>query len=823
VTSISERLKDKLTNSYLYVADFLVKKKIYKNLGKQVDDYFKYIWSISIGIDENEILNELPPNIVSDIQLFRYKHTLSDSSVFKDAAGNVNLPLARSILRLIHVRCYMVGEAIIQSGDKTNEIYILLDGELKVFNIKGSRIITTLKSGAHFGEISGLLDWATSRTASVVCTSVCRIGVLEVSKFKLLIEAYPEWHKMLLDIAIGRMKEEFHTSDITILRQRYTKVADSYNNNPKKSKKAIERREQILNPLIARLLEESSDGNFALEVIHLGLILYSCCSIPLEVGFNLIDNQFLQAMDGICLCESIIYIIYNFRSIVKQEGKGMKCMELLRFYKDNYMLEDILACSPFKLVFNLLSITEPQFIVTPLRLLRLASLTRIPSLLEKVQTHYRNWSSYINTFRALFFLSMLWHVSSCMWFYVNLMIEKDLDNRWMDYNNLTDVSKLKQYLHAIYFTMNIVSGVAYGDMFPTTDTERVATIIIILMGDALFASAFGLMASLAGSTPKGFAEYLESAKLTSEHLNLEQLHSSLYRRIEQYYAYKWSLVQRLGPTNSTDLYDHLPKNMVERIMYECNKEMIHSVPIFQKSEKTTLIASVATKLKPQFYLPSDYVIYKDDIGEEMYFIVEGVVNVMTPDCRKVVKELGKGSYVGEISLMTEERRMCSVIAKTFCFMYLLSKEDFLSIVEDHPDINEELFREGQIRKRESFDRGSRFRTSFVDEEEKGDLSFRKESVSVKRESVLGKVFGFMQTSESRIQSEDEIRSEWITEGSKSRKISEGMYEEQNTKKARRRPHITKKRMRRYSMLSLRKEVVLSKFTNLKMQWTMDAN
>jgi hypothetical protein len=34
-------------------------------------------------------------------------------------------------------------------------------------------------------------------------------------------------------------------------------------------------------------------------------------------------------------------------------------------------------------------------------------------------------------------------------------------------------------------------------MFPTTDTERITTVCIIMIEDALFAVAFGLMASLA--------------------------------------------------------------------------------------------------------------------------------------------------------------------------------------------------------------------------------------------------------------------------------------------------------------------------------------
>ena len=47
--------------------------------------------------------------------------------------------------------------------------------------------------------------------------------------------------------------------------------------------------------------------------------------------------------------------------------------------------------------------------------------------------------------------------------------------------------------------MNIVTSVGYGDMYGTTDTERILTCFIILTGDALFAVAFGMMVNLAAT------------------------------------------------------------------------------------------------------------------------------------------------------------------------------------------------------------------------------------------------------------------------------------------------------------------------------------
>jgi len=171
--------------------------------------------------------------------------------------------------------------------------------------------------------------------------------------------------------------------------------------------------------------------------------------------------------------------------------------ETVSYYYSNNLIEDILACSPMNLIFTVFYISDPIWLVVPLRLIRIYSVIRIPSLLEKIETNYRQWSSQLNAFKSVLFLFYLWHWSSCGWYYVNDTIEKDESFTWIDYNGINDSPLLEKYLYSVYFTMNIVTSVGYGDMFGTTDTERVATSIIIMIGDALFAVAFGLMASIA--------------------------------------------------------------------------------------------------------------------------------------------------------------------------------------------------------------------------------------------------------------------------------------------------------------------------------------
>jgi hypothetical protein len=59
--------------------------------------------------------------------------------------------------------------------------------------------------------------------------------------------------------------------------------------------------------------------------------------------------------------------------------------------------------------------------------------------------------------------------------------------------------------------MNIVTSVGYGDMYGTTDTERIVICFIIMTGDALFAVAFGMMASFLESSTSEIETFLNES------------------------------------------------------------------------------------------------------------------------------------------------------------------------------------------------------------------------------------------------------------------------------------------------------------------------
>jgi len=67
--------------------------------------------------------------------------------------------------------------------------------------------------------------------------------------------------------------------------------------------------------------------------------------------------------------------------------------------------------------------------------------------------------------------------------------------------------------------------------------------------------------------------------------------------------------------------------------------------MFKDFGSENLIKDLCLALTGQIYLPQDYIILKDTIGAEMYFIVEGSVHVIAADKITVAKTLSKRNLI----------------------------------------------------------------------------------------------------------------------------------------------------------------------------------
>jgi len=146
-----------------------------------------------------------------------------------------------------------------------------------------------------------------------------------------------------------------------------------------------------------------------------------------------------------------------------------------------------------------------------------------------------------------------------------------------------------------------------------------------------------------------------------------------------------------GPKAAFDLIERDGRKWLEVV----NRSVIAQVPLFSACD-AIFQHNIAMALKPEVYAPGDLIVRKGDIGREMYFLVNGEVDVLDRD-GTAIATLGPGSFFGEISLLLSEPRTASVRAREYCDLFVLDKRDFNRVLRDHPEFARSILEASQAR------------------------------------------------------------------------------------------------------------------------------
>ena len=92
---------------------------------------------------------------------------------------------------------------------------------------------------------------------------------------------------------------------------------------------------------------------------------------------------------------------------------------------------------------------------------------------------------------------------------------------------------------------------------------------------------------------------------------------------------------------------YFPTSLQKIVNYNC-RDLVKVVPFFADADKV-FITSVLTRLTFDVFLPDECIIRCGAMGHKMYFILHGVVDVITSD-DKVATSLCDGSYFGGIKI-----------------------------------------------------------------------------------------------------------------------------------------------------------------------------
>ena len=118
------------------------------------------------------------------------------------------------------------------------------------------------------------------------------------------------------------------------------------------------------------------------------------------------------------------------------------------------------------------------------------------------------------------------------------------------------------------------------------------------------------------------------------------------------------------------------------------RQMMAKLPFFAEADEEDL-ARIARRLRPQLAVPGENIITKGELGDRMYFLATGEVEVVLPGQAITLRP---GEFFGELALLDDAPRSADVRARSYCNLLVLSRRDFRRLLNQDPALKAQIER-----------------------------------------------------------------------------------------------------------------------------------
>uniref|UniRef100_A0A9J7YBJ6 Potassium channel, voltage gated eag related subfamily H, member 7 n=1 Tax=Cyprinus carpio carpio TaxID=630221 RepID=A0A9J7YBJ6_CYPCA len=437
------------------------------------------------------------------------------------------------------------------------------------------------------------------------------------------------------------------------------------------------------------------------------LVIYTAVFTPYSAAFLLNDVEEqkrrecgyscspLNVVDLIVDIMFIVDILINFRTTyvnANEEVVSHPAKIAVHYFKGWFFI-DMVAAIPFDLLIFEGGSEETTTLIGLLKTARLLRLVRVARKLDR----YSEYGAAVLMLLMCIF-ALIAHWLACIWYAIGNVEKHYLDHTigWLDnlaisigkqYNG-TDLSSgpsiKDKYVTALYFTFSSLTSVGFGNVSPNTNSEKIFSICVMLIGSLMYASIFGNVSAIIQRLYSGTARYHLQMLRVKEFIRFHQIPNPLRQRLEEYFQHAWTY------TNGIDMNMVLkgfPECLQADICLHLNNSLLQSCKAFHGATKGCLRA-LAMRFKTTHAPPGDTLVHCGDVLTALYFVARGSIEILRDDI--VVAILGKNDIFGEMIHLYAKpgKANADVRAMCYCDLHTIYREDLLEVLEMYPEFSD---------------------------------------------------------------------------------------------------------------------------------------
>ncbi|XP_064309309.1 potassium voltage-gated channel subfamily H member 7 [Phalacrocorax carbo] len=293
------------------------------------------------------------------------------------------------------------------------------------------------------------------------------------------------------------------------------------------------------------------------------LVIYTAIFTPYSAAFLLNDSEErkrrecgyscspLNVVDLIVDIMFIIDILINFRTTYVNQNEEVVSdpAKIAIHYFKGWFLIDMVAAIPFDL---LIFGSGSEETTTLIGLLKTARLLRLVRVARKLDRYSEYGAAVLMLLMCIF--ALIAHWLACIWYAIGNVERPYLAHKigWLDslgeqlgkHYNKSDASSgpsiKDKYVTALYFTFSSLTSVGFGNVSPNTNSEKIFSICVMLIGSLMYASIFGNVSAIIQRLYSGTARYHMQMLRVKEFIRFHQIPNPLRQRLEEYFQHAWT-------------------------------------------------------------------------------------------------------------------------------------------------------------------------------------------------------------------------------------------------------------------------------------------
>lgn len=236
------------------------------------------------------------------------------------------------------------------------------------------------------------------------------------------------------------------------------------------------------------------------NIVNIFLLLYTALYMPYRISFIDTEELWQSIVDWMINILFTADIIVTFFSAYEDDNGDLvsNCRQIADSYIRSWFLLDCIVCFPFELL-DTSGATSKNY-QKLLRLMRLPRLIRFLKIIKvlkqiKILNKYRWYKRFMNKLKmnagitrmitGIIVTIVVTHLMACFWYLSAKILDFNPDT-WVYRKGLLDADHMTLYLWSLYWSVQTVITLGYGDVPAVATMEILLSLVWMLSGQLLF-------------------------------------------------------------------------------------------------------------------------------------------------------------------------------------------------------------------------------------------------------------------------------------------------------------------------------------------------